>query len=274
VEDRVNGRPRILGVVNLTVDSFSGDGLAGNPGRAFAHAGRLLAEGADAIDLGAAASNPDAQPVSPAGEIARLEPLVERLHARGRSVSVDSFAPEVQRWALERGVAMLNDIQGFPDPSRLPGLARSEARLVVMHAVQDRGKATRVTTDPATIVERVVAFLEERVRALVAAGVARERLILDPGMGFFLGANPEPSLAVLRAIPRLKQRLGLPLLISVSRKSFLGALTGREAGERGAATLAAELWAARAGADWIRTHEVGPLADGLRTLEALEGTAG
>jgi dihydropteroate synthase type 2 len=126
-----------------------------------------------------------------------------------------------------------------------------------------------VATDPATLVPRIEAFLAERAGALVAAGVARERIVVDPGMGFFLGSNPEASLAVLRALPRLRERVGLPLLVSVSRKSFLGALTGRDSGERGPATLAAELYAAAHGADYLRTHDVRQLRDALAVVHAL-----
>ncbi len=266
--------PRIFGIVNVTEDSFSDGGRYASPAAALAHAERLLADGADVIDLGAAASHPDASPVSPDVEIRRLEPLVDALAARGAEISIDTFAPGVQDWALARGVAWLNDIDGFPDRERYARLARGRAKLVVVHSVQGRGRATRVATDPATLVVRIAAFFAERVGALVAAGVARERIVVDPGMGFFLGSNPEASLAVLRALPRLRERVGLPVLVSVSRKSFLGALTGREIAERGAATLAAELYAAAHGVDFLRTHDVRPLRDALAVVRALEPEAG
>lgn len=263
------GAPGIFGIVNLTEDSFSSGGRFLDPAAALAHAERLLADGADAIDLGAATSNPDGAPVPADVEIRRLDPVVRALAARGASVSVDSYAPEVQRWALAQRVAWLNDIRGFADEAVWPDLARSPARLVVMHSIQ-RGRADRAEGDPDTIVERVLAFFAERVRALEKAGIARERLVLDPGMGFFVGSNPEVSLRLLRAIPLLRERTGLPLLVSVSRKSFLGRVTGREIDERAAATLAAELYAARAGVDFIRTHDVRQLRDGLVVERALE----
>ncbi len=261
--------PGIFGIVNLTADSFSSGGRFLDPAAALAHAERLLADGADAIDLGAATSNPDGAAVAPEEEIRRLEPVVRALHALGSSVSVDSYALAVQRWALERGVAWLNDIRGFPDATLWAELARSSARLVVMHSIQ-RGRADRVQGDPETIVASVLAFFAERVGELEKAGIARERLVLDPGMGFFVGSNPEVSLRLLRAIPLLRERTGLPLLVSVSRKSFLGRLTGREIDERAAATLAAELYAARAGVDFIRTHDVRQLRDALSVERALE----
>jgi dihydropteroate synthase type 2 len=263
-------RPRIVGVVNLTEDSFSDGGLYLKPARAVEQARRLLDAGADVVDLGPASSRPGARPVAPAEEIRRLEPVVDALLPLGVAVSVDSFQAETQRWALARGVAYLNDIHGFPDPDLHPALARSPAHLVVMHAVQERGPATRTRTDPGTIFERIADFLARRLAALEAAGVARDRLIVDPGMGHFLGQDPEPSLVALRRLPELRRRFDLPVWVSVSRKSFLGTLTGRGVHERGAATLAAELYACHQGADYVRTHDVRALVDALRIVEALD----
>ncbi len=163
---------------------------------------------------------------------------------------------------------MLNDIRGFPEPALYPKLARSDCRLLVMHSVQ-RGPATRARTDAASVWDGIDRFFRERLAALEAAGVERGRLVLDPGMGFFLGDDPEPSLRVLRRLPVLRERFACALAVSVSRKSFLGALTGRDVAERGAATLAAELFAARQGVDWIRTHDVRALRDALAVWSAL-----
>lgn len=255
--------------MNVTTDSFSDGGLYLDPERAIAHACALAKDGADAVDLGPASSHPDASPVSPETEIERLAPVVAALAERGIPVSVDSYRPETQAWALARGVAWLNDIRGFPDASLYPALARSDCRLVVMHSIQ-RGPATRQAASPDAVLAGMREFFAERVAALTRAGVARERLVLDPGMGFFLGDAPEPSLAALRALPELRERYGCELLVCVSRKSFLGALTGRSPEERGAATLAAELYAAGRGVDWIRTHDVRALADALAVGRALE----
>jgi dihydropteroate synthase type 2 len=139
-----------------------------------------------------------------------------------------------------------------------------------MHAIQPSGKADRSDGDAATIFDRVVQFFEGRLAALAAGGVARARCILDPGMGLFLGRGAEPSLVVLRRLGELRARFALPILVGVSRKSFLGNLTGRAVDERGPATLAAELWAARAGVDWIRTHDVRALRDALAVARAVE----
>ncbi len=262
-------RTRIMGIVNLTEDSFSDGGRYLDPEKAIEHAQRLVAEGADAIDLGPASSHPDAARVEPDEEIRRLRPVVDRLLSAGVSVSIDSFRAETQRFGLERGVAWLNDIQGFPDSEHWPRLARADCKLVVMHSIQRRGKAQRSESDPETIVAEVSSFLEQRVADLTAAGIARARIVVDPGMGFFLGRGPEASLAVLRALPGLRRKLGLPLLVSVSRKSFLQRLVGRDVSTVGAATLAAESLVAWRGVDWIRTHEVRALRDALGVVEAL-----
>jgi dihydropteroate synthase type 2 len=263
--------PRVVGIVNLTRDSFSDGGRLAEPSAAVAHALSLVADGAALIDLGPAASNPDAVPVSAAEEIRRLEPALDGVLARGVTVSVDSCQVETQRYAVARGVAYLNDIRGFPDPSLYEELARTRCRLVVMHAVQRGPAATRELVDPHGVVDRVTSFFAERVAALESAGVSRDRIILDPGMGYFLGGVAEASLAVLRALGELKARFGRPLWISVSRKSFLGTLTGRAVSERGPATLAAELWAVGRGVDYIRTHDVRALCDAVAVVRALQG---
>lgn len=255
-------RPLLFGILNITEDSFSDGGKYLAPEAALAHAHRLIADGADALDIGAASSNPNSAPVPSDVEIGRLMPVMAEARRHGWQVSVDSFSPETQAWALAQGVAYLNDIAGFPDPALYPTLAQSTARLIVMHSVQG-GPATRIETDPATIMDRILAFFEARVGALVEAGIARERLVLDPGMGFFLGADPEVSLTVLRRLPELKLAFGLPVMVSVSRKGFLRRLTGRTLAEIGPATLAAELAAFRHGAAMIRTHNVRDLHDAL-----------
>ena len=256
--------------MNLTEDSFSAGGRTLDPDRAIAHALALVRDGADAVDLGAAASNPQAKPVDATEEIRRLAPVVAALRAHGVCVSIDSFASDVQRWALEQGVEFLNDTRGFPDPAMHPRLARERSRLIVMHAVQQSGRADRTASDAGAIFDRVVAFFDARLAALARAGVARTRCILDPGMGFFLGSGPGASLGMLRRLGALRARFDLPVLVGVSRKGFLGALTHRDPDDRGAATLAAELYTLRQGVDWIRTHDVRALRDAITVQQALE----
>ena len=260
---------KIFGILNVTADSFSDGGRYLDPEAAIAHGRVLIEGGADVIDIGAASSNPDAAAVGAETEIARLSAVVPALKAAGLALSVDSFERDVQVWALAEGVQWLNDIQGFPDATLYPQLADSDAGLIVMHAVQGRGKAARIDVPPGEIMGRMFAFFDARVEALERAGVAQERIVLDPGMGFFLGTDPETSLEALRRTGELKARYGLPVLISVSRKSFIRALAGRSAAEAGAATLAAELFAVAAGAEMIRTHDPRALRDALTVTAAL-----
>ena len=258
---------KILGILNITTDSFSDGGRFLEPGAAIFHAQAMAQSGADIIDIGAASSHPDAQPVASDTEIARLQAVVPELKAKGLSLSIDSFAPEVQCWALAREVDYINDIHGFPDSMLYPELAKSKAKLIVMHMVQPRGVARRTDVPSSEIFGRVTAFFDARIAALIDAGIARERLILDPGMGQFLGTDPENSWIILRRLPELKARYGLPLLVSVSRKGFLRKLVNRPPLECGGASVAAELFAEAQGAEMIRTHAPGPLKDGLKVLK-------
>lgn len=257
---------KILGIVNITRDSFSDGGRFLDAPAALAHAARLAADGAHILDLGAAASNPNAEPVTPEEEIARLAPVLTVMQREGLSVSIDSFAPAVQLWALDQGVDYLNDIHGFSEPEIYPRLADSQAKLIMMHAVEAEARATTPDVPAEEIFDRVAAFFSQRIAVLETAGVARDRLILDPGMGMFLSRRPEASFEMLARLAELKQVFGLPLLIGVSRKSFLR--KGRPPGEAGPATLAAELFATSLGADYIRTHNVAALADGLAVWAA------
>ena len=266
---RLSSTPQIFGILNITEDSFSDGGKYLAPDAALAQAAKL-AEDADVLDIGGASSNPDAKAVAGDVEIARLQSVIPALKKDGAKISVDSFSSEVQRWALAQDVDYLNDIQGFPDPAIYPALAESRAKLIVMHSVAAHGPATRENIPHSEIFARIHTFFEQRIAALAKAGIARERLILDPGMGFFLGADSENSFTVLRRLPELKAAFGLPLLVSVSRKSFLRKITARPPGEAGPASLAAELFAIRQGADHIRTHDPAALKDALAVARALD----
>jgi dihydropteroate synthase len=268
-------RPLLVGILNITEDSFSDGGRYLDPAAAIAQARRLIAGGADIIELGAAASNIAAKAVTAEEEIRRLNPVIAALKGHGVPVSIDAFQPETQRFALAQGAAYLNDIQGFPDAAIYSDLAAASCQLIVMHAVQGRGRARSVDLGPDEVWRRIEDFFTERIPRLERAGITRERLILDPGMGLFLSSRPEASLRVLAGLEDLKQAFGLPILISVSRKSFLARLTGHEdPAKLGAATLAAELYAALHGADFIRTHDPMALHDALVVSQALEQSAG
>lgn len=261
-------RPTIVGVVNVTEDSFSDGGWYLAPDQALIHARRLLEEGADIIELGPAASHPGARPVDADEERCRLEPLIARLVEDGVTVSVDSFLPSTHEYAVSCGATFLNDIQAFPD--RLTErVVSSRCHLMLMHSIERRGIAARDVTDAETVWGSILRFFEERIDALLQQGVSPDRLIIDPGLGYFLGSTPQPSFLVLSRVGQLKERFQVPVLVSASRKSFLRMLTGRSVDRSGPATLAAELYAASLGVDYLRTHDIASLSDGLDVLEAL-----
>ena len=269
--NKVMQQPKIVGIVNITADSFSDGGKFLDPGDAIAHMRQLVADGADLIELGPASSHPDAADVPADEQIARLEPVLAAATKMDVPVSVDATKPAVQAYAAQNGASFLNDIAGFPDAKAYPMLADSDCGLVLMHSVVTGEKARRVDTAPDTIMDRLLGFFDARLDALEKAGIGRSRVIIDPGMGFFLGTNPDTSVTVLRQIFALKNAFGLPVMISVSRKSFLQRIAGRPVDDVGAATLAAELYATRQGADYIRTHAPGPLKDALAVTQALYG---
>ena len=271
--------PQIVGVVNITRDSFSDGGHYLDTDKAIPHAEKLLLDGADILDLGAAASNPRAEHVPAEKEIERLAPVVKHLKHRHARISIDTTKTEVQRWAIGEGVEFLNDIRGFPDPLLYPELAASNAKLIVMHFIRppqegvgqasDLDKAVREPKQPQEVLESIHSFFTARLAQLRAAGIDDDRLIIDPGMGFFLASNPEPSLAVLAHLSELQKEFGLPLMIGVSRKSFLRNIPGIGEADIQTRTLAAELYAAEQGASYIRTHDVRAIREGLHTVSAI-----
>lgn len=262
-------QPSILGIVNITEDSFSDGGRFLETRTAIDHALHLIKMGGDIIDLGAASSNPFSAAVPAKTEVERLAPVIHELRREKIPVSVDTFQPEVQKFCINEKVDYINDIQGFPHQEIYEDLARSQCKLIVMHSIQRFGKASVEDSDPDLIMDMIYDFFDERVHSLTSAGIQRDRLILDPGMGFFLGSRPESSLTVLKSIPDLRKKYNLPVLISVSRKSFLGVLTDRTVRERGSATLAAEIFAVSRGAEYIRTHDTGALRDAMIITGAL-----
>jgi len=261
--------PQIVAIVNVTEDSFSDGGRFLESGAATAHARKLTDDGADWIELGPASSHPDASPVDAKDQIRRLEPVIAALREGSLPLSVDATTPEVLAWALDAGVGMVNDVRGFPDPAIRERLASCKARAVVVHSLLGEERARRDDASPAQVLSSIDRFFDRRLAELVAAGVDESRLIVDPGMGFFLGRDPKSSIAVLRGLGALRERFGRPVFVSVSRKSFLRVMTGRGIEGIGAATLAAELYAVRQGVDYVRTHDAGALRDGIAISGAL-----
>ena len=263
--------PCLFGILNITTDSFSDGGAYLDSEKAIKQARALHAGGAEIIDIGPASSHPDSTPVSAQTEIDRLTTIVPTLKALNIPISIDSYQSQTQRWALQQNVDWMNDIHGFADPALYSDLAVSDCRLVVMHAIQSAGAATRAAPPAGDIFDHICRFFDTRLTDLMKAGIDQTRIVIDPGMGFFLGDTPEPSLTMLARIDELKKIFGLPVLVSVSRKSFLRALSGRSVEESAPVTLAAELWAAAKGVDYIRTHDPSQLSDALKIKGHLSG---
>jgi dihydropteroate synthase len=261
------GRPLIMGIVNAGPDSFSDAVRLETLEAQVAHAHRLVCEGADIIDVGGESGVTYTPASAPDVEIGRVVPLVERLVADGLTVSVDTWKPAVAQAALDVGAAMINDTSGLADIGIAEVCAVTGAALVVMHT-RAAPKQQRFADYRGDVVADVVDFLADRCAAARAAGVAAEQIVLDPGPDF--AKTPAETVDVLRAIERVAA-LGRPMLLAVSRKYFLGAITGRPPAERLAGSLAAIGWAADAGAAIIRVHDVAAAADLLRVRRVLAG---
>lgn len=259
-----------MAIVNLTADSFSGDGLAGaGLDRVFARAETAVQAGAAILDLGGESTRPGAKPVPEEEELARVLPAVERLLPLAVPISVDTVKPAVMRAAIAAGATMINDVNGFRAPGAIEAVAGSGAGLCVMH-MQGTPRTMQAAPSYADIVAEVHGFLKGRVAALVAGGIALEQICVDPGFGF--GKTLEHNLELLR---RLEAFSGLerPLLVGLSRKSMLGALTGRPVDGRIHASVAAAMLAAERGARILRVHDVAATRDALRVWEAVAGWA-
>ncbi len=261
-------RPIIMGIVNLTPDSFSGDGLGTDGSAAVEHALAQVEAGAHILDLGAESSRPGAPPVSAADELARLLPVLRVLRDAPVPVSVDTCKPEVMRAALDEGAAMVNDIAALQAPGALAAVRRYDAALCLMH-MQGEPRTMQANPQYGDVVAEVMAFLEQRVAACVAAGIERDRLVVDPGFGF--GKEVGHNLALLAHLDRLGD-IGLPVLAGLSRKSMLGAITGQPVTARVHASIAAAVLAAERGAAILRVHDVAATRDALAVLEAVRGT--
>lgn len=258
-------RPRVMGIVNLTPDSFSGDGLADGTERAVAHAQAQIAAGADLIDIGAESSRPGAVPTSLDEELRRLLPVLESLDGCGVPISVDTYKPEVMRAALAAGASMINDIYALRMPGAIEAVSGTDCGVCLMHM---QGEPLTMQQAPVygDLLGEIRQFLDARVAALVAAGGVRSRIVLDPGFGF--GKSLDHNLALLRHLPA-SMPADLPVLAGLSRKSMLGWITGRPVGERLPASLAAALLALDGGARILRVHDVAATRDAVSVWAAI-----
>ena len=257
-------RPLVMGIVNITPDSFSDGGRFLGRDQAIAHARRLIEDGADLIDLGGESTRPGATPAALDEELARVIPVLEGVVADGVPVSVDTQKPEVMRAAIRAGAAMINDVNALQAEGAVEICAASEVAVCLMHK-QGAPQTMQVAPHYEDVLAEVGHFLRSRARVCKAAGVAHDRIVIDPGFGF--GKTVEHNLVLLRQLKSLTT-LGYPLMAGYSRKTSLGAITGRPVGERLAASLAAAMLAAQNGAAILRVHDVRETIDVLKVLSA------
>jgi dihydropteroate synthase len=258
--------PLIMGVVNVTPDSFSDGGRYLDASAAAARAHRLVEEGAAIVDIGGESTRPGAQPVGEQQELDRVLPVLERLEDLAAPVSVDTRRPGVMRAALGAGASMINDVEALTATGALEAVAASQAAVCLMHK---QGEPAHMQDAPyyADVVGEVHGYLSARVAAARMAGIAQRRIAVDPGFGF--GKNLEHNLALLRGLARFRD-LGAAVLAGVSRKSMFARLTGRPVGERLAASLAAALLAVQGGARILRVHDVAETRDVLAVWSAFQ----
>lgn len=257
------GRPLVMGVLNVTPDSFSDGGRFLDPTVAVAHAAEMAKQGADILDIGAESTRPygDPVPVSEVDEKARLAPVVPAVVKLGLQVSIDTIKASIAAWAIDQGAAIVNDVWGLQgNPDMAPLVAKHRLPVIVMH--------NRDAADPAIdIVADVIAFFTRSLEIAARAGVVRENIVLDPGIGF--GKTPEQSIICLARLAEFR-RFGLPLLVGASRKRFINSVTPSPPDERIGGSIAAHLLAVQTGAAIVRAHDVAETVQALRVSAAIE----
>ncbi|HVZ53234.1 MAG TPA: dihydropteroate synthase [Pseudolabrys sp.] len=257
------GRPLVMGILNVTPDSFSDGGRFFDPALAIAHARDMMDDGADILDIGAESTRPygGAQPVAAEDELTRLKPVLPEVAKLGLPVSIDTIKARVAAWALDHGATIVNDVWGLQqDPDMAPLVARRGVPVIVMH--------NRDEADPAIdIVADVNAFFERSLAIASRAGIKRDNIVLDPGIGF--GKTPEQSILCLAWLSEFKH-FGLPLLVGASRKRFINAVTPSPPTERLGGSLASHLMSVERGAAIVRVHDVKETVQALRVAAAIE----
>jgi dihydropteroate synthase len=258
-------RPLVMGILNITPDSFSDGGRFQSLEFAMERAEQMIRDGVDIIDIGGESTRPGSPSVPVREELARVMPVIYALRELGQPLSIDTCKPDVMREAIIAGADMINDINAFRAPGAIEAVADSDCGLCIMHM---QGTPQDMQAQPVyeDVAAEVSAFLRERVEALLAAGVARERVTIDPGFGF--GKTVEHNVALLRSISQLQRDLGLPVLAGLSRKSMIGLLTGRPVEQRMAGSLGGALAAVAQGARIVRVHDVAETVDALKVWNA------
>jgi dihydropteroate synthase len=258
-------RPLVMGILNVTPDSFSDGGRYQALEFAVERAEQMIKDGVDIIDIGGESTRPGSPSVPADEELRRVMPAVYALRELGYPLSVDTCKPDVMREAIVAGADMINDINGFRAPGAIEAVKDSDCALCVMH-MQGTPQDMQVQPAYGDVVADVIAFLRERIAALLAAGVTRERITIDPGFGF--GKSVAHNYALLRSISRMESELGQPVLAGLSRKSMIGAVTGRSVEQRLAGSLAGALAAVAQGARIVRVHDVAETVDALKVWQA------
>jgi dihydropteroate synthase len=259
-------RPRVMGVLNVTPDSFSDGGADADTAAAIMRGRQMAADGAMLVDVGGESTRPGAAPVAEADELARVLPVVAALAGAGIAVSVDTRKPAVMRAAIAAGAAMINDVAALAADGAIAACADGGVGVCLMH-MRGEPATMQAAPDYGDVCAEVAAFLARRADACVAGGIARESIVVDPGFGF--GKSQAHNLALLRGLPALAAR-GYPVAVGLSRKSMLGRITGRPVDERLAASLAAALAAVARGAAIVRVHDVRATVDALAVWQAME----
>ena len=263
----LNYRPLVMGILNVTPDSFSDGGKYRVLPAALERAARMIEEGVDIIDIGAESTRPGSDPVPLEEELDRIMPVVEALRNCGKPLSVDTYKPEVMTAVLAAGADMINDVSGFCSEAAVRAVAGSDCGLCVMHM---QGQPQTMQAAPAyrDVTEEVIAFLAKQAALLAEAGIAGERVCVDPGFGF--GKTIEHNLTLVKNIGHIRQSLQLPVLAGLSRKSVIGAITKKAVSRRLAGNLGAAIAAVAHGAAIVRVHEVAETVDALRVWQAMQ----
>lgn len=253
-------RPLVMGILNVTPDSFSDSGKYHALDAAISHAEEMISAGVDIIDIGGESTRPGSQPVSLMDELARVMPLVYALRDCGKPLSIDTYKPEVMRVAIAAGADMINDINGFRAPGALEAVAELDCALCVMHMQKDP-QSMQLKPEYQDVVADVSAFLSERIAAMEQMNIARDRICIDPGFGF--GKSLAHNIALLKNIGQLQTALDLPLLAGLSRKTMIGAILDKPVAQRMAGSLAGALASVANGARIVRVHDVAETVDAL-----------
>ncbi|HEY8606344.1 MAG TPA: dihydropteroate synthase [Noviherbaspirillum sp.] len=260
-------RPLVMGILNVTPDSFSDGGRFQALDSALSHAEQMIADGVDIIDIGGESTRPGSRPPPLEEELRRVMPALYALRDCGKAISIDTREPRVMRAAVDAGADMVNDVNGFRAPGALSAVNQGESALCIMHMLRDP-QTMQAAPHYDDVVAEVGAFLRERRAAAEQAGIVPERLCIDPGFGF--GKTLVHNLDLLRAVGDLRDNCGLPVLAGLSRKSMIGSITGKPVGRRGAGSVAAALAAVARGAAIVRVHDVAETVDALKVWQAIQ----